>query len=204
MAKGFHFLARHGDRVGEHLVARASAWRNFTPHSTMQRCCRGEREYRVEYSCHRLKDFLTLITFHALNFVSALKSRLFSWKNYYVFFMTCCNQFPIFQFTFKLSYRLSRSESHSRKRRIIQFDEEFFWLFLKKLFPTNFQLLNCSEFCKSPICAQIFIIKKKVKFEPDKSGAQNPAINFHAHSILWFYKIYLFNDFLITWTDLPF
>lgn len=78
MAKGFHFLARHGDRVGEHLVARASAWRNFTPHSTMQRCCRGEREYRVEYSCHRLKDFLTLITFHALNFVSALKSRLFS------------------------------------------------------------------------------------------------------------------------------
>ena len=39
------------------------------------------------------------------------------WNNYEVFFTTCCNQFPIFQFTFKLSYRVSecRSESHSRK-----------------------------------------------------------------------------------------
>lgn len=34
--EGLHFFARHNDGIGEHLMWRASARTNFTPHSTMQ------------------------------------------------------------------------------------------------------------------------------------------------------------------------
>lgn len=40
------------------------------------------------------------------------------WNNYEVFFTTCCNQFPIFQFTFKLSYRAWVSFKKSFKKKI--------------------------------------------------------------------------------------
>lgn len=34
--EGLHFLARHNDGIRKHLMWRASARTNFTPHSTMQ------------------------------------------------------------------------------------------------------------------------------------------------------------------------
>lgn len=48
VSEGLHFLARHNDGIGKHLVGRASARTNLTPYSTMQRSTGGEREYRVK------------------------------------------------------------------------------------------------------------------------------------------------------------
>lgn len=52
MPKGFHFLARHDDRVGEHLVGRAGARADLAPHRTVEGRTRRKAKYRVEKCRH--------------------------------------------------------------------------------------------------------------------------------------------------------